>query len=78
MDEGGGGSPPMRPGVVGEGHGRSTRASYLRRQVGDTRTLMRSVGSATIDDLLLTTVADPFLVDCRRPNFDVCRRPDSD
>ena len=58
MGDGGGGCPPMRPGVVGKGMVRATRASYLRQQVGDTRTLMQSVGSASFADQILTTVVD--------------------
>ena len=40
--------------LLEKGVGRATWTSYLRRQVGDTRTLVRSVGSATTADLFLT------------------------
>ena len=49
------------PELLGKGMVRATRASYLRRKAGDTRTLMQSVGSATFFDQILTTVADLIL-----------------
>ena len=57
--------PPMRPGVVGKGIVRATRASYLRRQVGDVR-------RPNFDDCRRPN----FDVD-RRPDSDKIRRPDS-
>ena len=49
------------PEMLGKGMVRAARVSYLRRQVGDTRTLMQSTGSATFADQILTTVANLML-----------------
>ena len=75
---------PCAPDLLRNFIGRATRTWYKRRQVGDTRTLMRSVGSATIADLLLTSVTDrtrtkiPTIHNIfRRPDSDEIRRPDS-
>ena len=70
MGDGGGDRPPMRPGVVGEGHGTCDPGVVLKK-TGRRHSYADAVSG--VGDVLR-----PNFDDCRRPNFDVCRRPDSD
>ena len=62
MGDGGGDRPPMRPGVVGEGHG-TCGAGVVLKTTGRLHSYADAVSRVG---------------DVRRPNFDVCRRPNSD
>ena len=94
MDDGGGISPPMCPGVVEEGHGtgnpdvvlksigrRHSSADAVSGVGDDRRPVLDDYRRPTFDDCSRPTFDDyrrPTFDDCRRPKFDEIRRPKFD